>query len=189
MQTWHNVCIYSSIGRKNKKKGAFMREETILTVVNRHRTKLFSNQARYSLIINWVENYTSTCNDCGEIIEQNDVVYIPSIDACVCETCLSRHYSHCNDCGDYFPNNRGLHDDHVSYCENCQDNYCRCDDCGSLIYSNDVYVNDNGCYCQYCYIADDDSNNNFYSRDSYTPSAYQSDECSKLGSTRTFVLS
>lgn len=98
-----------------------------------------------------VENNYYHCNDCGELLHENDGHSVNCGDYIVCDGCLDANYSKCADCGEWFKSDNMRSDDNISICNDCGQNWFRCDDCGYLVHCDDMYSNDSGCYCESCY--------------------------------------
>ena len=95
-------------------------------------------------------NNFSTCEDCGEIIE--DAVGVDDYDKIVCEGCANSNYYQCDDCGGYFSGYNTRRDSSICVCDDCYDrNYYTCEDCGNIVHTDNVRFCGDESYCEYCY--------------------------------------
>ena len=73
------------------------------------------------------------CQDCGEVIENEDEAYRTADGDIICECCLDSNYITCECCGDIIPNDSSIyiHGSDKYVCEDCADsNFHQCADCG-----------------------------------------------------------
>lgn len=95
------------------------------------------------------ENY-STCDQCNEITEINDLTSIRDGNQYVCENCASRYYYYCYGCGNYFHEVTYYNND-MAICNNCSRYYFQCEDCYRIEYIDYAYTGSDGSYyCERC---------------------------------------
>ena len=115
-----------------------------------------------------ITNY-GICEDCGELIPNDDLTYIEDRDCYVCENCLDNgDYFCCEDCGDWYStdDNYVYVENYGQVCERCYGNggYGYCEDCGNYYCEDDLHYNENdGCdYCDNCYRDHEESHDHVY---------------------------
>ena len=97
------------------------------------------------------EQYYTYCEDCGDVICQDDAVSINGGDEYVCEDCAERYYYQCGQCGHYFRSSQG-HEHGVNFlCNDCARDYTFCTDCGAIVPYDDCQEYDAYLYCSDCY--------------------------------------
>ncbi|MGL5690289.1 MAG: hypothetical protein ACRDD8_05640, partial [Bacteroidales bacterium] len=92
----------------------------------------------------------SYCEECGEIVNQYNQVWIKDTEVVVCEDCADKHYYECDDCGEWF-SEANTDSSGTVICESCFDNYTYCEDCEDIIHYDDLYSDNYGCYCESCW--------------------------------------
>lgn len=95
-----------------------------------------------------------TCEYCGELYYQDDLVFIEDKQIYVCKTCADKYYHKCENCNKYFSRD-GVYDtyDENYVCVTCADeHYTRCDDCGTWVHYNEYIHNEysDNYYCPNC---------------------------------------
>lgn len=89
------------------------------------------------------------CEDCGDVVRNDDATWVGSRDGYICDSCLSNNYSWCEDCEEYYPDDimntiRLYTGETRAVCDDCYDNYVECYECGDFAPSDSVYSNENG---------------------------------------------
>ena len=104
------------------------------------------------------EDWFCTCEDCGEIIRQDDCYVIDRgmrFERVVCDSC-SENYYRCDDCEELF-SSRSVHADSngTVICDDCYANHdwCTCDRCDAIIQMDDANWDDyeDRYLCDDCY--------------------------------------
>ena len=94
--------------------------------------------------------YYSTCDNCGDVVAQDDLISIDGGREYVCESCASSDYYQCDDCGEYISGRNLWLDRNLTICNECQWEYCTCYDCEDVIRCDDIHnINGYG-YCDNC---------------------------------------
>lgn len=80
-----------------------------------------------------------TCDDCGEIVHNDNTTYVEYSEEVVCDYCLDRNYTRCDECGAYIPDNDTIRTvESNDICESCcSDHYFCCDECGDIYHQRD----------------------------------------------------
>ncbi len=119
----------------------------------------FESNSDYDAVCqNCVENEFLHCENCGELVHQNDAIWCDDNLTLYCQSCAEEYTFNCADCGEIHSiDNRYVTGDDEELCENCagNGNYYYCDDCGELYYVDRMNYNENSgeYYCDYCYDA------------------------------------
>jgi len=147
------------------------------------------------------ENDYVVCEDCGEIIRQDDAYFVHrqsslhpwrTIEGYVCGDCFD-DYTRCDDCGEYFPDSFIHSDYYHNICDNCfDDNWTVCEDCGAILRRDDAYYSErrDADLCESCY-SDCDDNRDFHDY-SYKPEPefqFRTGELEKLKTLRNRYVS
>jgi hypothetical protein len=96
------------------------------------------------------EEYYSTCDNCGDVVNRDDLISIDGGREYVCETCADSYYYQCDDCGEYISERNLWLDRNLTICIECQWEYCTCYDCEDVLRCDDIHnINGYG-YCDHC---------------------------------------
>lgn len=117
----------------------------------------FESNVDYDTICqNCVENEFVQCEECGELVHQDDAIWCEDSCMIYCDNCAEQYLIKCDECGEWHTTEncyRLANDDYI--CEHCYNNgnYCYCEGCGELFYFEDMHYNENdSCYyCDDCY--------------------------------------
>ncbi len=120
------------------------------------------------------------CSDCGEELNEDDVIYVNGYPYCrdcvsyceccssyhretefyieseniyVCASCFDEYYDICRECGENF-NREDLFypGDGNVVCENClEEHYTYCDECGEMVNNSNIHLHGNRWICDDCY--------------------------------------
>lgn len=75
----------------------------------------------------------SCCESCGDMTHHDDMYYIESESAHICQFCYNREYSRCDDCRESFEDSKVTELGGKNYCSGClRDNSEQCAYCGEL---------------------------------------------------------
>lgn len=119
-----------------------------------------------------------TCCDCGDSIDEDDVIWIDGETYCrdcvnycewceqyhrgesyfiadrdiyVCESCRDEDFYYCEECGDSVRDAYWVESENCYVCDSCRDRYyTACYDCGELVRDNNVVWIDDEPYCEIC---------------------------------------
>lgn len=84
------------------------------------------------------------CEDCGDRLHIDSLVYIESMDRYVCEACYTRQYESCSRCGDIFYKSDMLIISNEYYCGDCYENLFEegevghCGGCGRVFWTESL---------------------------------------------------
>ena len=94
------------------------------------------------------------CEDCGRLMyDESDIVYIESLNKCVCSKCLDENgYRRCDNCGEWFASDDTICDDYSTYCNDCFEelNLVQCENCYRIIDADEAYEYEGSYYCADC---------------------------------------
>lgn len=119
----------------------------------------FDSNSDYNTVCqNCVENEFLHCENCGELVHQDEAIWCEDNQTIYCQACAEEYTFTCAECGEiHSVDNRYVTGDDEELCENCagNGNYYYCDDCGELYYVDRMNYNENSgeYYCDYCYDA------------------------------------
>lgn len=94
------------------------------------------------------------CEECGDKLYRNDMIWIEGYDQFVCEDCVEEYYIHCANCDSLERRSNAYNSNDGLICEYCRDyHYSCCDSCGEVFHNNDLHYNDDDdyYYCNECY--------------------------------------
>lgn len=104
---------------------------------------------------NCYDNSYFTCEHCGEVEADDELVVIDGGDHYICEACAQNNFAQCVHCDEWHdPDNGGITTANGDYvCESCADDYYYCDECSQYYHGDDMtYCDDSDCYlCPDCY--------------------------------------
>ncbi len=97
------------------------------------------------------ETYYVYCDDCDELVREEDVITIDNGARYVCERCAD-NCSTCDHCGNLFGGEcLAVETYYMTLCRDCYDNhYFRCEDCGEVAYLDYGETIDGYYYCSSC---------------------------------------
>lgn len=95
------------------------------------------------------------CEHCEEYVLVDDATWVESVDANICDDCLSEHYVYCERCDEYHRNEHTTYLDRydISVCDDClEEYYTECDECGEYVRNGSItYIHSTGRnYCEDC---------------------------------------
>ena len=135
---------------------------------------------------NCVDEYTTTCKDCGDLFHNDIITHVGGEDIYVCQACLDNGYIVCEDCGGLF------REDNICYlegvdtnvCRSCKDdNYIECEECNEFVSNQDslsIVVGD--VPLEVC----DSCMNNAFSECEYCKEVFRVDDVNEVGDTGHF---
>ena len=100
------------------------------------------------------------CDRCDDYFNEDDMYWIESRGAYVCDSCYNNYYFECECCSERFHNDneytiyeiiRGLETEYRCVCESCRDNYYYCEECCQWFEYNSVEETEDGHCCKNCY--------------------------------------
>lgn len=115
-----------------------------------------------------------TCECCGKVVEDYNIVYIKDMEKYVCKDCADENYYRCMECGEWYSSSKIITDSEGKHlCEDCYcDNYYTCADCGEFVRQDYAYwdVENDDMYCVYCYNTNLESRviNSYHSNNGWT---------------------
>lgn len=94
----------------------------------------------------------TSCDNCGEIITQDDSVYSDFTDRTYCQSCFDDTFIFCENCSEYRPRRYSENIDGSDYCYDCTgDLFTQCNQCWELIPNDDITEYNGDFFCQTCY--------------------------------------
>lgn len=117
----------------------------------------FESNSDYDTVCqNCVENEFFHCDECGELVHQDDAIWCEDNFTRYCQDCADEFTFTCEECGEVHSiDNMNTTGDEREICDHCIENgeYYYCADCGELYHCDDLIYNENDDtdYCRYCY--------------------------------------
>ena len=97
------------------------------------------------------DNYYSYCEDCEELVPDEEITAVDNNSRFVCSSCADYYYT-CSHCGGLFSQYCIAADTyHITLCTDCyEDHYFTCDDCDEIYHVDEAEYIDGRVYCATC---------------------------------------